>query len=266
MSLHCSSTLRVESELPASRERQRPDHNAARNAPRGCHCWLAQQCNGRTRSPLLDKTSSGTHRPGTSLVEVVISAMLIGVVLVAALDSVGSAVLATRVSGNQLDAQLLAESLMNEILATAYEDPDTSVPVVFGIESDEPAAPTNRAAFDDIDDYDDWSETPPNDRNGVALTGLDAWSRSVNIQKLTFDDPSLALGDAAADQGVKKITVTVTSPEGTVTEIAAMRGKYGSVEQQAGVAVEVVTDVTITLDLAGQVLTTNALILNHAKD
>ncbi len=202
-------------------------------------------------------------RYGTSLVEVVVSAGLTGLVLVAALDAVGGAVLATRIGDQQVDARLLAESLLAEVVAKPYEDPGDPNDVVFGIESEEPSSPSNRSAFDDVDDFDGWTESPPVDRNGTPLTGLTGWTRDVNVVKVSWSDFLSQIGDASPDQGAKKVIVTVTNPQGVSTSNCAIRSKYGSLEQRSGVITNVVSEIAITLDTMGEVLTAQAALSNH---
>ncbi|MFV2065843.1 MAG: hypothetical protein ACC645_02615, partial [Pirellulales bacterium] len=88
-----------------------------------------------------------------SLVEVAISTLLVGLVVVASMESVGAAFRTWRVVAQQSDAPFLAQQLMTEVLRAEYEEPDENPPV-FGPETSETGG--TRALFDDVDDYDNW--------------------------------------------------------------------------------------------------------------
>ena len=69
-----------------------------------------------------------------------------------------------------------------------------------------PKAATPRTGFDDVDDYDGWSSTPPQDRSGTVRSDLAGWTREVSVKWVKPADPT---GVTASDEGVKRIIVTV---------------------------------------------------------
>lgn len=139
---------------------------------------------------------------GFSLIEVVISTMLVGLVLVGAVQALGGLVRG-RASVAELDrAKVLATDLLAEVLENEYADPDE--PPVFGAESSENSA--TRAAFDDIDDFQSWDATPPVDRAGAALANGAGWRRKVVVD---YVDPNNLNATVVGDQGVKRIQVEV---------------------------------------------------------
>jgi hypothetical protein len=105
---------------------------------------------------------------------------------------------------------------MAEILQARYREPvDTPA---FGIEA--PESRTCRALWDDVDDYNGWTESPPQAKDGTSL-GLPAgWRRDVAVDYVTPDDPTAKSG---TDQGIKRIIVTVTDPAGKKTVVQALR-------------------------------------------
>ncbi len=94
---------------------------------------------------------SACARPrGLTLVEMVISIVLVAVLLLAALNMLGSASLGQRTTDGQRRGNQLAQDLMNEILLQPYAeetDPDS-----FGLEGIE-NVPLDRSLYDDVDDY-----------------------------------------------------------------------------------------------------------------
>lgn len=202
-------------------------------------------------SPMSDRTR---HRPAYSLVEVVIATLLVGILMVASLDTVGGSTKSWLVANQSLEAERLAHELMSEVLAQAYSDPDTTDdPDLedFGPEAGETSTST-RIDFDDIDDYDDWTASPPVMPDGSAVAGATGWSRSVVVSKLrTKKVDDTHNNDGTSDDGARLITVTTTDPEGATTTLRAIRSRLGALEQSIGVEAEVVKSLSITLDAGG---------------
>jgi hypothetical protein len=136
-------------------------------------------------------------------VEVVISTLIVGLLLVAALRTVGSAMASRLRNSHEGRGFVLAHDLMSEILGRSYEEPDDNP--MFGPEPGEEASGT-RAQFDDVDDYHAWEAFPPMDENGNALPGLAGWKRSVTVEWVNPDKLSMVVG---IEQGVKRVQVTV---------------------------------------------------------
>lgn len=156
------------------------------------------------------------RRPGFTLVEAAISIVLVGVLLVAALSTVGAAKLGERIRADRSEGQLLAQALMAEILNQAYEEPDDTPQ--FGREVSEGSG--DRTAWDDVDDYDGWTKSPPRYKDSTSMPGLDDWRRSVSVQWVT---PSDLTQVSASPTGVKRITVTVAHNTVPVAELVTVR-------------------------------------------
>lgn len=97
-------------------------------------------------------------------------------------------------------ANEVADGLVAEILTEPYADPAT--PATFGRESGELA--NQKANYDDVDDYDGYSETLLYKGRAVATDGLIA---TVAVQRAVLTAPTT---DSATETGLKRITVTVT--------------------------------------------------------
>lgn len=171
----------------------------------------------------------GPQRSAFSLAETFVSILLVGVSLAASMQTVG-AVLRQRSSTNdETVAALLGQQLLSEILAHAYEEEGSAV---FGPETGE----DERANFDDVDDYDNWTETPPQDLSGTTLDGLSGWSREVNVEQVGTSDALVAdisLGGLSigvglrtsngSDSGIKRVTVTVKKNGAAVSSLVGVR-------------------------------------------
>ena len=151
-----------------------------------------------------DETRRGlcSRHPAFSLAETAISILLVGGLVVAALNTVGASVAGREFTRNRGRGDLLAHHLMSEILRQSYEEPvDTPT---MGRESGESGG--SRSSYDDVDDYDGWVSSPPEEKNGTALADLTGWERSVTVE---FVDPNMLTTVSATETGVKRITVTV---------------------------------------------------------
>ena len=143
------------------------------------------------------------RRPALTLVEVVVSTLIVGLMTVAALNGLGAATRSSDSAGNRGIALGLADDLMAEILATAYSDPDGSA--VFGLESGE-AAP--RVNFDDVDDFDGWNQLPPKAADGTTMPDRADWRHRVTVQRVVPTNPIQGTA-GATEQGAKRIRVTI---------------------------------------------------------
>ena len=110
----------------------------------------------------------------------------------------------------------LAHDLMAEILQVAYEEPDG--PGALGRDPAESGG--TRAAFDDVDDYDDWTSTPPELRDGTPLSLPAGWSRWVEVRWIV---PTNLATISATETNAKRIVVTVKHNNVIMAEVTAIR-------------------------------------------
>ena len=169
------------------------------------------------------------RRSGLSLIEVIVSTLLVGLVIVASLKTAGAVFQTWQVTKNEYDGTALAMELMTEILQAHYEEP-TDTPA-YGVEGAE--VTNSRAAWDDTDDYDDWTASPPQAKDGTALSGYTGWTRSVIVQKVNAGAPGTVRNDSAVDKGLRKITVTLTDPQGQQTILVGLRARDGVMEKKS---------------------------------
>ena len=201
-------------------------------------------------------------RRGLTLVEVSISTLIVGMLMVASLQSVAN-IGRTWTTTNQLvDGQGLAQELIREILAQNYTDPTDPLATTWGPETGE----TTRATFNDLDDYDGWTESPVKNAVGTALTGYTGWSRSVLVEKINYANYR-AYSNSAMDWYLRAVTVTVTSPTGVTTTARVYRTNVGGTLQPLSADATLVTWVGCTLKLGTNAPATAGVSLsNHADD
>ncbi|MEQ8770659.1 MAG: hypothetical protein RIB60_09130 [Phycisphaerales bacterium] len=162
-------------------------------------------------------------RRGLTMVEAVISTLLVAGLMVAAMDAVGASVVTREKIVQETRGQQLADSMLQAISNFAYTDPDGGLDLgVIKIESGEETG-AGWGRFDDVDDFDGWSASPPQARDGSALPGYSKrWTRSVEValvRRDSLDDIGLLSGG----EGVKRIVVSVTRDGAVVGRAVALR-------------------------------------------
>jgi type II secretory pathway pseudopilin PulG len=134
------------------------------------------------------------------MLEATAATVIVGLSLVASLRAVQSSVIGQRGGAEVEKAAFLATALMSEIKELSYQNP--TQPVLFGPESGE----TGRNTFNDVDDYNGWSESPPQNPDGTILPDLTGWTRKVTVQWVS---PTNVAQTSSTETGAKLITVTV---------------------------------------------------------
>jgi type II secretory pathway pseudopilin PulG len=155
-------------------------------------------------------------RRALSLIEVVASTLIVGVMAVAALNSLGAATRSSNSIGNRAVALGLADELMAEILQAAYREPSGASGM--GPDTGETSGP--RSAFDDVDDYQGWNQSPPQYRDGTAMPDRADWRHRVEVTRVGPSDPSQTAG---SEQGAKRIRVTIEYRDQVYAELVAVR-------------------------------------------
>jgi len=153
-----------------------------------------------------------------TLAEAAVSTVIVGVLLVAALQTVGAVKTSAARTQDRDRGVLLAQELMSEILQQAYQEP-TDAPL-FGPEPPESSA--SRAVYDDVDDYNGWDASPPQDKAGAVRAELAGWRQTVAVAWVAAGDLTTATGK---ETGLKRIVVTVTHNDLPVATLTAVKSQ-----------------------------------------
>lgn len=138
-------------------------------------------------------------RRALTIIEVTVSMLVVSSMLVASLYAVAASRMTTTKGRDRMTAGALADDLLGFIYALPYSSPSGSI---LGIELGDIVG--NKTTFDDVDDFHNWSESPPTTSAGVAIAGLTGWERTVTVEWVTLADPSVVQG---TESGLKRITV-----------------------------------------------------------
>jgi hypothetical protein len=76
-----------------------------------------------------------------------------------------------------------------------------------------------RANFDDVDDYNGWSASPPVNKEGTPHANASEFMTSVTVDYVDPDDLTHAVG---SEMGVKRIGVTVTKDGRTLASFTTV--------------------------------------------
>jgi prepilin-type N-terminal cleavage/methylation domain-containing protein len=159
-----------------------------------------------------------------TLVEVMISIVILATLLAGMLYTFGGVARQKQVFGSSRAARNVADNLLNEILQNPYVDATGAT--TLGPDAGETTG--TRAAFNDVDDYHGWTATPPRTKDGTPIPGLTGWRESVAVE---YINPDTLVAGGSTDTGLKRVSVTVTSPTGRSATAVVLRGSAGPYDQ-----------------------------------
>ena len=149
-------------------------------------------------------------RRGFVLVEVSVTYIILSLALVALVPSFIMAIRAAKNNEQIAAATQLSAELMEEVRMRKW-DQATPLPAAhiaagsaLGIDTGETAS--DKRTFNDIDDFNGWTESTPRDPVMNALTDFPGYSRSVTVK---YVDASLAASAAVTDY--KQVTVCTST-------------------------------------------------------
>lgn len=158
-------------------------------------------------------------RRGITLAETALATFLVGILVVAALQSMGASLQTHEFAQSRVQAILLAEQLLAELSVLPWCEDGQSSPTI-GRESGETTGITRRNQLDDMDDFDGWTETPAR-RDGTVLTGTTGLTRTVAVTNISSTDFITAVADNS-DSGVRLITVVVLDASGELARTSSL--------------------------------------------
>jgi prepilin-type N-terminal cleavage/methylation domain-containing protein len=159
--------------------------------------------------------TTSRHSRGFSIIECAMSVVIVGVMLVAAINAAWLAEKSKVIAAERARASGLANALLAEIVAMPYNDPSGVNPI--GLELNEVLG--DRSTFDDIDDFHGYSATPPRDSANDPIPGFDGFTESVVVEYVALGDPDTT---AAGDSGLKRITVRISRNGRIIAEAVAI--------------------------------------------
>jgi MSHA pilin protein MshD len=153
---------------------------------------------------------------GMTLVELVMAIALAGVLVAGLMTAYSSIVGRSADPMIRTQTVALAESFLEEALLKAFLDPTTATRC--------PAPPgTNRAVYDNVCDYHNYSSSTVLLPNGGSVAGLAGYSVSITVADISAGE----LDDIATNCALK-VTVSVTNPLNETLAAVGYRTDYES--------------------------------------
>ena len=150
--------------------------------------------------------NSDIKNQGFTLIELIVAMVVISVALAGVMSVINYTTLHSADPVLRHQAIAIAEAYMEEISLKNYADPDAD-------------GETDRALFDDVDDYNGLSDSGAVDQNGHAIAGLEKYSISVSVTPQNY-------GPAGNEGSGLKIAVTVIDPAGESLILTGYRANY----------------------------------------
>jgi MSHA pilin protein MshD len=142
---------------------------------------------------------------GVTLVELIVSIVVIGVALAGVLVVI---VRNTSASADPMiwhQAVIVAEAYLEEVLTKNF--------TADGVEA-------SRDLYDDVMDYNGLNESPPKDQNGTVINALAGYTVGVQVIPEAFGTPAVPLASAV------RVQVTVTMPTGGSVVVSGYKTNY----------------------------------------
>lgn len=151
------------------------------------------------------------NQQGLTLIELVVSMMIISVALAGVLSVMFFTTSHSADPVVQRQAISIAESYMEEITLKSFLDPDDGQPC--------PEAEGDRASFDNVCDYDGLNDVGAHDPDGNMIAGLENYEVSVSVEKSNE-------GPVGKEFQALKIAVVVKDPAGKSLALNGYRFFY----------------------------------------
>lgn len=164
----------------------------------------------------------GQH--GATLVELVMTIVVISVAIAGVVGAFSLIAGRSADPLNQTRAIALAQLYMDEILARQYANiSPTGGGEVNAASADcgdpGPEGSESRRTFDDVDDYHNLTDAPPQNGDARALDGYSGFSVAIQV--------ACAGGDVSLDNhDAKRIDITITDPSNQSYAFSAYRGNF----------------------------------------
>ena len=147
---------------------------------------------------------SKLRKKGFTLVESLFAAMLLGLVIAALAAASGAFTMANGYGLDLSTAEFLIEEVREYTATLPVVDPEDE-DSIFGPETDE----SSMTMYDDIDDFNGSSISPPIDLSGAAMSNFSAYTQEITVENVLPNDFGGAAQTAHSTDFVRVI-VTVT--------------------------------------------------------
>jgi type II secretory pathway pseudopilin PulG len=161
-----------------------------------------------------------SKRPnGFSFVEILISIILVGLSITALVFASNSFTMANGAGADLSTAEFLIEQIRELTTLLPVVDPETTT-TTFGAESGESTV----AAYDDVDDFNDVTFSPPIDASRNPIAALSTFTQSVTVTNVSQSDFDTVVGAHASN--FVRVTVGVSLNGREISSASWIRANY----------------------------------------
>lgn len=168
-----------------------------------------------SKSSIINRQSSIR---GFSLIEIMISVVLVGLSITALVVASNAFTVANGAGADLSTAEFLIEQIREMMTLLPVADPQATNWTTFGPEE------ASLAAYDDVDDFDNASFSPPIDANKVPLDHFASLSQQVTVENLNPSDFDVVVSDRSSD--FVRVTVNVLQNGTLINSASWIRARY----------------------------------------
>jgi prepilin-type N-terminal cleavage/methylation domain-containing protein len=168
------------------------------------------------------QTSKINHRTsmrGFSLIEILISILLVGLSITSMVVATNSFTMANGAGADLSTAEFLVEQIREMTAMMAVIDPETGI-TTFGAEE------ASLAAYDDVDDLNGSTFSPPVGSDRTVLSALTGFSQHIVVQNVSQSNFNTVVTNHSSK--FVRITVTVSLNGRPITSASWLRTQYQS--------------------------------------
>ena len=155
---------------------------------------------------------NGKRQSGFTLIEAIMMIVVLGIAIPPLVYLYQQVSVRSVDHRYQMVALAYAQGMVDEIVSKPFEDADLATGS-FGTEEGA------RASYDDIDDFDGWSQSPPQQINGTQMKDYGGFTRTVTVDNVAAADPDPVMPQTDGSTNFKRIKVTVAWTGGRGGEI-----------------------------------------------
>lgn len=156
---------------------------------------------------------------GFSLIEIMISVVLVGMSITALVVANNAFTMANGAGADLSTAEFLVEQIRElTTMLPVSDDPDATSWTTFGPEE------ATLAAYDDVDDFDNATFSPPISANRTVLSDFSTFSQHVTVENVDASNFDAVVADCSS--GFVRVTVSVSQNGGLISSTSWIRARF----------------------------------------
>jgi len=154
---------------------------------------------------------------GFSLIEIMISVVLVGMSITALVVANNAFTMANGAGADLSTAEFLVEQIRELTTMLPVSDPAATSWTTFGPEE------ATLAAYDDVDDFDNATFSPPISANRTVLSDFSTFSQHVTVENVNASNFDAVVADRSSD--FVRVTVSVSQHGGLISSTSWIRAR-----------------------------------------